>query len=150
MDKNGDGEISDADRVVLGNTQPKWFGGFESMLTYKDFAFEFSLDGAAGYQIANLNNMFEDGAEKLTAKYVEDGDFLRLSRISFIYNLPIDSKWVRNLKFKASATNLFTITNYSGWNPQVSCYGVGPQTHGIDYGSYPLMRGFVVGISANF
>ena len=149
-DRNADGVFSDADKVILGNTLPKWMGSFETVLKFRNFSFDLCLDGAAGHQIANLNRMYGDAQTDLSPKYIEDADYVRLSRISLSYRIPVKSKHIDRLNVHLSANNVATLTKYSGWNPEVSCFGVNPQSHGLDYGSYPILRSFVIGVNMNF
>ena len=149
-DLNNDGEISDADKRMLGNTIPVYIGGFGTCFSYGRLKFDALLDGAAGFEIANLNKVIAEGRTKLSTRYVEKGDFLRVSRVSASYDVPLKSKVIKSLKVSASGMNLFTLTNYSGWNPDVNCFGDTILSNGVDYGSYPAVRTFVLGVSANF
>lgn len=149
-DLNGDGEISDADKTVLGNTLPLLSGAIGSSVTYGDFTIDFMLDGAAGHYVANLNKVIAEGRTKLSDRYVEKADFLRLSRLSFEYRVPVSWYRIKALKVQLSATNLFTITGYKGWNPDVNCFGSTVLSNGVDYGSYPAVRTIALGVSATF
>ena len=150
MDLNNDGEISDADKKILGNTIPVINGGLGSTLRYKNFTLDFQFTGAAGFCIANLNKVIAEGRTKLSSRYVEKGDYLRLSNVSFAYNLPIRWKKMHDVKVFVSGQNLLTLTGYSGWNPDVNCFGSSIMSNGVDYGSYPTVRSFVLGVSAKF
>ncbi len=149
-DLNGDGNISDADKKVLGSTLPKFCGAFGTTLSVAGFTVDLAADGAAGHNIANLNKLIAEGRTKLSSKYVEKGDYLRLSRLSLSYQIPLKTNVVKKLSVNATATNLFTISRYSGWNPDVNCFGNSALSQGVDYGSYPMVRSFVVGVSAIF
>ena len=107
-------------------------------------------EGAAGFYIANLNKMIAEGRTKLSERYVEKGDFLRLSRVSFCYGVPVRLKWVKGLQVSISGMNLLTLTGYEGWNPDVNCFGNSVLSNGVDYGSYPTVRTLVLGVSAKF
>jgi hypothetical protein len=108
------------------------------------------MTGAAGFYVANLKRLASDGHDRLLSSYVEKGDYLRLSRVSIGYDIPLDIKWINSLKVHASAHNLLTLTSYTGNNPDVSSYGVSALSYGYDYGSYPLMKTIVLGVSAVF
>ena len=150
MDLNRDGEISDADKKVLGNTIPVFNGAIGTSVNYKAFTLDVQLTGAAGHQVANLNKVIAEGRTKLSSRYVENADYLRLSRVSFVYNLPVQWKSLHDVKVFASGLNLLTFTGYSGWNPDVNCFGSSIMSNGVDYGSYPTVRSFVLGVSAKF
>lgn len=150
MDLNGDGSITDADRKVLGNSIPKFHGALGSSVAGGGFTAEILFDGAAGHQIANLNRLIAEGRSKLSSNYVEKGDFIRLSRLSLGYDIPVKARQIKGLKASVTATNLFTLTKYSGWNPDVNCFGNSALSYGVDYGSYPVVRSIVAGISMTF
>ncbi len=82
---------------------------------------------------------------------VENGDFIRVRSMSLSYTLP---KKITNKLFKASlfisGKNLFTITKYSGYNPEVSNNGSDAVTPGIDYGVYPVEKNIVFGTKISF
>ena len=59
-------------------------------------------------------------------------------------------KGIRSVKVFASGLNLATLTGYSGWNPDVNCFGSTIMSNGVDYGSYPTVRTFILGVSAKF
>jgi iron complex outermembrane receptor protein len=80
--------------------------------------------------------------------YVEDGSFVRLDYISIGYNLDLKSKYIRNVQINLSSNNLFTLTGYSGVDPETSIDG---RSFGIDqYNVYPKTRTISLGITANF
>ncbi|UZJ65039.1 hypothetical protein OKW96_01745 [Sphingobacterium sp. KU25419] len=84
---------------------------------------------------------------------VEDGSFLRFSTLSVGYTLP--NQWlkkasVKNLRLYVTGYNLFTWTNYSGFDPEVSTRRKTNLTPGVDYSAYPKSRLFVAGINLNF
>jgi hypothetical protein len=88
-----------------------------------------------------------------TDNMLEDGSFLRLNNLTLSYNLP--SRWVRgrglrDTRVYVSGTNLYTWTDYSGYNPDVSSMGVGNVNRGIDVGAYPLARTVTVGINVGY
>lgn len=149
-DINGDGALTDSDKVPLGFSIPKLHGGFGTKFSVKDFTLDIQFDGAAGHQIANLSKLFGDGKQLLSASYVENGDFLRLSRVTAMYDIRLKRTWIKALGVSLSATNLFTAGTYSGWNPDVNCYGVDARSAGTDYGSFPISRSLILGISAKF
>jgi len=87
--------------------------------------------------------------------YIENGAFLRLRNIQLGYTLPaaIGSKvGISRARVYLSAQNLFTITDYSGYDPEVGSSVVGSrvQTSGVDFGRFPAARMFTFGINAQF
>jgi len=82
--------------------------------------------------------------------HVEDGSFLRARNITLGYNLPEFSDAFDNLRVYLSADNLFTLTNYSGFNPDVNAYGDNILVQAVDIGTYPLSKTYTVGIDISF
>lgn len=88
---------------------------------------------------------------------IEDGSFLRLNTLNLGYTLPkslISKAGISNFRIYGSIYNLFTITKYSGLDPEVNVdpshnSAVYPTT-GLDYGTYPRPRSFVVGLNLTF
>jgi hypothetical protein len=81
---------------------------------------------------------------------VEDGSYLRAKNVQLGYTLPADliSKYgMGSLRVYVQAANLFTITNYSGIDPEISG---GTTAFGIDEGNYPNMRQYLVGLNVSF
>lgn len=79
---------------------------------------------------------------------VEDGSYVRLKNISFGYNVPTkDIKGIESLRVYATATNLLTITNYSGFDPEVNIRGGNNLSQGIDFASYPRAKTFTLGLN---
>lgn len=81
---------------------------------------------------------------------VEDGSFLRLNTFSVGYNLPkiwLSGAHIQNLRVYASAYNVFTLTNYTGFDPEVSTRRNTPLTPGVDYSAYPRSRMLVFGLN---
>lgn len=86
--------------------------------------------------------------------YVQDGSFFRMKNLQIGYSLPADRMFqgrVSNLRVYASVTNLFTLTGYSGMDPEVSQYGsTGFTGPGVDMGVYPVPRQYLLGLSVTF
>ncbi len=82
---------------------------------------------------------------------VEDGSYLRLRNVTFGYTFPLTEKsYFNRLRLYLTATNLFTITDYLGYNPEVNNIATSSLTPGEDYGSYPLSKSFTFGINVSF
>ena len=85
--------------------------------------------------------------------YLEDGSYLRVKDISLSYDVPknaIDKLHLTRLMPYISFSNLLTWTNYSGRDPEVNQYGNSGGVQGIDWGTYPLNRSFVMGLKVEF
>lgn len=133
------------------NTVPTVFGGLGTTLKVYNFTLDIQSDFAGGHYLLNMNSMLAAGVETPSSKYVESGDYFRLSRASLQYELPMKNlSWIKSLAFSITGTNLLTSTKYSGWNPDVNCFGFTNLGVGIDYASYPLARTILLGVKANF
>lgn len=84
---------------------------------------------------------------------VEDGSFLRLNTLTLGYTLPeslMNKVHIKNLRFYVTAYNVFCLTGYSGFDPEVSTALQTNLTPGVDYSAYPKSRQFVIGVNLNF
>ena len=87
-----------------------------------------------------------------SSRFVENGSFVRLKNVSLAYNVPSSVfRDKANIRIFASATNLFTITKYKGYDPEIGMvnYG-GTVMAGIDTGRYPSVRMYSFGLLADF
>ena len=92
------------------------------------------------------NAIFSDWA-------VEDASFLRLQSVTIGYTLPeslTEKVNLNRVRFYATGTNLFCLTKYSGYDPEVDTRRSTPLTPGVDYSAYPKSIGFVVGVNLSF
>ena len=95
---------------------------------------------------------------RASSYFVEDGSFFRLRNLNIGYNLPyntVEKLGLRNLRIYASAQNVFTITNYSGADPEIGQNAdingnSSVTTRGIDAGAYPLSKTFTLGLNLKF
>lgn len=109
-------------------------------------------------QLAELNKnttMWSPYMSKfvLTDWAVEDASFLRLNTLTLGYTLPQNITkrvGINSLRFYCTAYNVFTITGYSGYDPESDCIRKDALTPGVDYSGYPRSRSFVIGINLNF
>jgi TonB-linked SusC/RagA family outer membrane protein len=110
--------------------------------------------GQDGVPVANASNKgFQSSPSNL---FVEDGTYLRGKNIRLDFNLP--GSWLRatrlrsvtNAQIYVSAQNFFTVTKYTGYDPEVTQYATNPLAQGIDFGSYPQTRQFTFGFQAGF
>lgn len=82
--------------------------------------------------------------------YLEDASYVRLKNVTLTYNLSKVGKLIKNASVYLSGTNLITITNYSGFDPEVGIYGQNNQIPGIDFGGYPRSRIIDLGLKLIF
>ena len=123
-----------------------------------------NIDWAKGEEITDPDiltevnagtTMWNPGANKAIFSdwAVEDGSFLRLQSATIGYTLP--EKWTMKIKMQklrvyVTGTNLFCLTNYSGYDPEVDTRRKTPLTPGVDCSAYPKSRGYVVGVNITF
>lgn len=89
-----------------------------------------------------------------SSRYVYDGDYIRLKNMTIAYNLPTSlfkKLKLTSLKVYATGVNLFTITNYPGWDPEVNTdYRAGNRNQGSDFYSAPQIRNISFGLNVGF
>ena len=84
---------------------------------------------------------------------IEDGSFLRLQSVTLGYTLPEDltqKVHLKKVRFYVTGTNLFCLTGYSGYDPEVDTRRATPLTPGVDYSAYPKSIGWVAGLNLTF
>jgi TonB-linked SusC/RagA family outer membrane protein len=186
-DINNDGNINYQDIVYLGNSMPKYTGGFGTSLSHKGqwkftafFTYRYKFDLVNGTKINTTNMygfdnqstatlsrwrkdgditdmpraMYRTGYNWLGSdRYVEDASYLRFRTATVRYTAA--KKLVQKLKLKnlsayISVENLYTWTNYTGQDPEVSVRGSDPFRVAIDYSYTPPVKTVTLGITASF
>ena len=201
-DVNGDGLITtDGDRTIIGNANPKFSGGWNNQVNYKNFDVSLFVNFVVGGDIYNANKIeWTDGtfpnlnllgimrdrwrnvndqgvvvtdpkelaALNVNAKIysppaaqryflrsdaIEDGSFLRFNNLTLGYTLPsaiINRIKISQFRFYATVNNLAVITNYTGFDPEVTARRSDPLTPGVDFGAYPRAKTYVFGVNVSF
>jgi len=174
-DVNNDGVIDDLDKQVVGYAQPKFTYGWNNTLRYKNWDLSLFFRGVVGNDVLNVTrwayapskgsnglNVFyaevqgiENGTRTFFQSdfsdyYLEDGSYLKLDNITLGYKVPLKpNKYCQYLRFYFTAQNVFTITNYSGIDPEVNTTSVWDP--GLDYiGFYPTVGSFLIGANVTF
>ncbi|WP_417885490.1 SusC/RagA family TonB-linked outer membrane protein [Zunongwangia sp.] len=169
-DINNDGVINSDDRQIFEGAIPNFTFGLNTSLSYKRWDLSMAFIGQTGGYLVNntnlalnINNLasdrnvlsefYEEGANpqntpQLSTLYMEKSDFLRLNnaRVGYTFNTA-NLNWLKGLNLYLSAQNVFTITNYSGFDPLVNSPRStgGNQSIGIDYTTYPSSRSYMIG-----
>ena len=156
-------------RRILGSPHPDYTFGMTNQINFGSFDFSFYIWSVQGNKILNNTrleyqrpsnpfnniNLFSEtaddvnaglGAEAavaLTDKFIEDGSFIRLQNVTIGYTLKTGQ--FKNLRFYLSADNLITLTDYSGFDPEVST--ISGLAEGIDYTNYPKAKTISFGIN---
>ena len=170
VDRNHDGEITQADQYFTGKSpMPKVFMGLNSQFKYKNWDLGFNLRANFGNYVFNgfaanhttlahfnnqgfINNYYQDAGkygwthssenfQKASDLYLENASFLKMDNITVGYTF--DKFFTDKISGRVSASvqNVFTITNYSGLDPETSA---------IDSNIWPRPRTFTIGLNLNF
>lgn len=175
-----DGVSLDNDRLVPGSALPDLLYAFYLNFNYKNFDLGFNFNGVSGNKIFNhtamslynkgqlVNNLnttdfsvqypneIPTNSNDVSTRYLEDGSFLRLNNASLGYNLDPATIGLRdlvsNIRFSLTGQNLLTITDYSGYDPEVNTGSEIDQiqTFGIDRFRYPSARTYLFGLNVSF
>jgi TonB-linked SusC/RagA family outer membrane protein len=87
------------------------------------------------------------------SRWVEDASYVRLKNIMLGYNLPSSLTRranIKNLRVFVSATNLITITDYTGYDPETSAYNTNDAQIGVDFSNYPQSKFYNIGLNLSF
>jgi TonB-linked SusC/RagA family outer membrane protein len=110
-------------------------------------------------RISNNQISSDNNFGKITDRFLEDGSYLRLKNVSLSYNVPAKylhyTKVIKGLKATISGQNLYTLTHYKGYDPEIGAYvgtgaGSDNQASGIDFGRYPITPMYSATINVNF
>lgn len=103
---------------------------------------------------ASITGNYDYTASSTTTRFLEDNSFIRLKNIEIAYSVPSEvlRKWnaFKQLRVFAQASNLFTLTKYSGLDPEVSAFGSSATGAGYDNLTMPQTRAYIFGIRLGF
>ncbi|SUJ02998.1 Outer membrane cobalamin receptor protein [Sphingobacterium spiritivorum] len=184
-DLNNDGSIDDADKMIIGNPNPKFAFGLNNNFRYKNFGLSFFLQGISGNDVFNATRIETEGMNDfknqsvkvlnrwtaagqqtdipkaiygdvtnsdISSRFVENGSYMRLKSATFSYSFPtnlLNKLKIAELSCYLTGENIFTVTRYSGYDPESSAYG-NNGAFGIDFGTYPQARQFIFGVNLTF
>jgi iron complex outermembrane receptor protein len=173
LDANGTALYS-ADKQYVGDPNPKTLLGASTSVNYGKFSFDMSWNGAFGQKIYNntrminlapsglaigrnttsaigLSNEALTNANVVSTRFLENGNYIRLNNATLSYNIGNIGEFKKASVF-FTGQNLLLITNYSGFDPEVSTDKSvnGVPSFGIDYGAYPSARSFLIGFNISF
>ncbi|RUA13155.1 MAG: hypothetical protein DSY83_12095 [Flavobacteriia bacterium] len=89
-------------------------------------------------------------ALRVSDRHVEDASYVRLRNVVLGYTVPLDKAIVNSLRIYVSGQNLWTLTDYKGYDPEISSTSGLDLRKGIDYGAYPNSKTILVGMNINF
>ena len=163
----------DKDRTVTGYAQPALTLGWNNTFAYKGLSLTAFFQGNFGGKVFNapraqysaIANAPEKNVLKEVAteqkwsdsafaqapsdRYLEKGDYLRLSTLTLAYNFGKFQDWLQNLTLYATANNVFVITGYKGLDPEVDLGGISPGMDWREY-RYPHTRTLMLGVKLSF
>jgi len=175
-----DGIISDKDRIAAGTALPNVIYSFYGGVSYKGFDLNINFNGVSGNKTYDntANSFFYknklaksvnttreaiaetkesiNNAAPVSTRYLKDGAWLRLNNASLGYNFDTKSlglsKWISAIRLSVTGQNLFVITKYDGYDPEVNTDRAinGVSSYGIDYLSYPKARAIIFGLNFSF
>ncbi len=173
-------EGGDKNPIVVGSALPEVMYNFNVNMNYKKLDLSLNFNGVSGNkiynhtamnkfykgQLATSNNTTADAIEfseeaitnaaLVSTRYLEDGSFFRLNNATLGYTFNTNTmgigNWIKVMRLTLTGQNLFVITNYSGFDPEVNQdkSKSGIQSFGIDDNGYPKARTFVVGLNVTF
>ena len=180
-DNDGDGEITEKDRTIVGSALPDMTYNFYLNLKYRRFDLNANFNGVSGNEIydhtamgsfyktllSKSNNTTAAAIEypeesiinsaAVSTRYLKDGSYLRLNNLTFGYSFDTKSmswasNWLQEFRLSFTGQNLFVITDYDGYDPEVNTDSStnGIQSFGIDKFAYPKARTFVFGLNVSF
>lgn len=179
-DVDGDGIITDKDRVAAGSALPTKMYNFNGNIGFKGFDLTANFNGVAGNKlydntansnfyklrlskginvtpeaVANANESTSNSAP-VSTRYLKNGSFLRLNNLALGYNLNTTrlgiNNWVHSIRISVTGQNLFVSTKYNGYDPEVNNDRSvnGITSYGIDYLSYPKAKTVIFGLNIGF
>ena len=179
-DLDGNGLVNDKDRIALGTALPKIIYSFYGSTAYKGLDLSINFNGVSGNKtydythnvsfsklrlaknvnatresIADPNESLSNAAS-VTSRYLKNGAYLRLNNASLGYNFNTKSlgisKWVSAVRLSVTGQNLFVITDYTGYDPEVNIDRNinGVSSYGIDFLSYPKAKSVIIGLNFSF
>lgn len=161
---------------IVGNPWPEWTGSFSNEFQYgSNWSASFMFDGQFGHELWNQTQRIQDifGAgplfdrllrEEITQaerarvqsiweSYLEDASFIKLRQVALRYTTSGD--WLRSigaggLQLELLGRNLFTWTDYSGYDPEINMFGLSTVERGTDFAVYPNARVYTLGVRLNY
>lgn len=179
-DQDGDGIVTDKDRIAAGTALPTTMYNFFGNAAYKGFDVSMQFNGVSGNKIYDntANSSFYklriskntnvtpaayadakesiNNAAPVSTRYLKDGAFLRLNNVTLGYQIPTAklgiSKFISSARLSVTGQNLWVKTKYDGYDPEVNKDNSinGVLSYGIDYLSYPKAKSVIVGLNLTF
>ncbi|MEM9528567.1 MAG: TonB-dependent receptor, partial [Bacteroidota bacterium] len=142
--------------VQNGDTEPDFQLGWSNNLTVGNFDVSALFHWREGSDILNLTRLLTDiggttpRADDAIEGFIEDGSYFRLREASVYYNVPLQSDFVRGLRLGISGRNIFTLTDYSSYDPETSTKGGTGLSTNIEVTPFPSSKQFYFHLGVNF
>ncbi len=172
VDAQGRPIINNLDNQVVGNPIPKITYGFNSDLRFKNLTFITNWQGVEGVQVFNVAGYQSNAPDAIfnrsttvreyyptlyktfnrvrSDRFVEDASFLRLVNVKLSYDLKAKFLGSNKVNLFVSGQNLITITDYTGFDPEVNSFSGNDQRQGVDLGAYPSAKSYTMGLNITF
>ena len=138
---------------VLNLTRRHLGNGEANFNSYKEFVNRWQSEANPGNgEIPRANRQTGNSNNRPSSYQVEDASYIRLRNVTLAYTFPssVLGNTFSSLRLSVSGTNLLTITDYVGFNPEVNNIEDNVNVQGEDYGAYPLSKIFTFGLNASF
>lgn len=165
MDLNGDYEISEKDRIIIGDPNPDFMASMNLVLGWKRFDMSVFFNGVFGNDVvfngmtyspkvktkrwtednptnqypslnANRSNLFSD-------YFIQDGSFVRIQNVTLGYKLDSKKLPFKSIRIFSVISNLYTFSKFGGYDPEVGL-------DGVYWGGYPKLRKYTFGVDFTF
>ncbi len=168
---------TDIGSSYTGDPNPKWSVGLNTEIDYKKIALVINMHGAYDFKIYNntvqsvtglsfisngsnisktLIGTQESVANPVSAstRFLTSGNYMKLGNATLRYKVGDLGKVIKNLNFYFTGNNIFVLTKYKGFDPEVNtskpdANGTGIPSIGIDYVGYPTVRSFTIGLNVS-
>ncbi|MGJ8661111.1 MAG: TonB-dependent receptor domain-containing protein, partial [Bacteroidota bacterium] len=166
VDLNEDGVIDVDDRTIIGDPNPDFQASVNLQARYKRFDMSMFFNGSFGQDVFNTQSFNEPSSRPLrwtqdnltnsypslregrnllmSDWYIQKGSFMRLQNLSVGYKFEeLETVGFKSGRIFINGTNLFTITDFEGYDPEV-------ESNGIYWGGYPKLRNWTIGLELTF
>ena len=148
--------IVDGVPTQTGDTEPDFQFGWGNNLTVGNFSASALFHWREGSDILNLTRLLTDIGGTTPREddelegFIEDGSYFRLREASLYYNIPLQSEFIQGLKVGVSGRNIFTLSDYSSYDPEVSTKGGSGLSTNIEVTPFPSSKQFYFHLGVNF
>jgi hypothetical protein len=159
--------------MIVGNSMPDFSYGFNFNLEYKNWSLVSNWAGVSGNLVNNTQayqntdhsiasniqrNVLDyypiissEIKRKRSDRFIEDASYLRMANLKANFQANVDNvKWINSFNVYLSGQNLITITDYTGFDPEVNTFSGNDSRQGSDLGGYPTQKSITLGLNVSF